>query len=278
MRTACLLLVFAGTVLRAQFAEPRVGLATASDGSLLAIRGLPANFIVNRMNLRADAVACSDQLCAIRSDDVVRVLDAGAAVSPVSHSRAGLHAAGAASRMTASTPRSAYTTLEGAAGATLGFSRDGALVAVFRPQSSDISILRAGAWRTTPVSTNALAGEVESIALDGESARLVVRRDSSIALVRVRTSDGAIEDDARLEDVTGPVMALAGGGIAFASEANIVIQDATGARTRVELPAAPARLAQLGQSWIAASTSDGRIFAAPISRSPQAYEVPEAQR
>lgn len=270
MKLTYAVILLAAGALRAQVQEPRIGFAINGDGLLVEIRGLSASFIVDRTGVKAEAAACSGELCAVRTGDSVGVVDM-ASLEQVGVSRA------VRRRPTSVRPRGGEA-LEGAAGAAIGFSRDGQAAVVFRPQSSDIAVWRSGAWSITPVSPTALGGEVVSIALDGGSARLAVRRESGMALVRVRTSDGAIEDDAPLADARDSALVCAGGEVVITSDAAMIIQRADGDRTRVDMSSPASRMAQIGDSWVAVTTRAGRNYALRLDGPARAYAIPEVQQ
>jgi hypothetical protein len=171
----------------------------------------------------------------------------------------------------------AVAELDRAKGAVFGFSADGDRVAAFRPEACDIGVWRSSSWNFTPVSATVLAGEVVSIALDAESARLAVRRGSTVSLVRVRTSDGAIESDALLGDASAAVLVVPGGAVVFAADSAIIVQNAAGGRRRVDVPATASRLTQIGDGWVSATTPDGRLFGLQVDRA-RAYTLPEAEQ
>ena len=88
MKILVLIALFATATLQAQLLEPRIGVALGGDRTLLEVRGLSANFIVDRTGVPAEDAACSIQFCAIQVDGNVRILDA-TTLSRIAAPRAG---------------------------------------------------------------------------------------------------------------------------------------------------------------------------------------------
>jgi hypothetical protein len=245
----CVWLVFC-SALAAQIAEPRIGLAGSVDGSILDIRGLSGSFIVNRTGARADFAACSGRLAATLTGDALTI---------------------------ASPAGDVLATLDQASGAVFGFSAGGESVVVFRPLAKDLSVWRSGSWTTTPLSDRTLDGAIESIALENASAVVAIQSRDGAAVARIRLADGAIENLRKLDDAASPVLVLPAGRIVFASGQALVVQDRRGSPVRVEIPAKPSRLAQLGADWAHVTTADGAAWALRLSDAPALYAIPDPQ-
>lgn len=247
MIRVCIVSLIFGATLAAQVAEPRIGFARASDGSVIDIRGVSGSFVVNRVDARVNAAAWSGQLEVSVTDGLLTIFNAR-----------GERLSG----------------LENGSDALIGFSADGESVAVFRPAANDISVWRAGSWTTTP-----LTGAIESIAIESSTSVIAaMARDSGVAIARIRVRDGAIEDEWALDSGAGAVLVLPRGRIIFADGQGLSIRNRDGGRRHVDLGGTTARLATLGDGWIQAVTTDGQSFAVRLGDSPTVFAIPEPEQ
>ena len=246
MNRAWIISLIFGVALAAQVAEPRIGFARSADGALMDIRGVAGSFVVNRTGGRVDAAGWSGQFEVSLRDGVLTISNARGETAG---------------------------SLDNSVDALFGFSADGESVAVFRPAAGDLSVWRAGSWTTIPV-----MGAMQSIAIESDrSVVAAMARDSGLAIARIRISDGAIEDEWRV-DGDGPVLVLPRGWILSAQGQGLSIRKRDGSDARVDLPAAAVRLAALGDGWIHAVTVDGQNLAVRLGESPAVFAIPEPEQ
>ena len=246
MKRVWIISLFFGATLGAQVAEPRIGFARLADGMVIDIRGIAGSFVVNRTGARVDAAGWSGQLEVSVTDGVLTISNA---------------------------PGETAGSLDNSVDALFGFSADGEAVAVFRPAAGALSVWRAGSWTAIPV-TDA----IQSIAIASDrSVIAAIARESGLAIARIRISDGAIEDEWRV-DGDGPVLVLPRGWIVSAEGQGLLIRKRDGSDARVDLAAAVVRLAALGDGWIHAVTADGENFAVRLGDSPMVFAIPEPEQ
>jgi hypothetical protein len=236
-----------GVALAAQVAEPRIGFARLTDGTIIDIRGVSGSFVVDRTSLRADAAAWSGRLEVSLTDAVLTISNAAGET---------------------------LGNLDNSAGAVFGFSADGESVAVFRPGATDLSVWRAGSWTTTPV-----RGAIQSVAVENNrSVIAAIMRDSGTVIARIRLRDGAIEDEAALDSGSSPILVLPGARVIFAEGEGLSIRKRDGSCTHVDISGKTARLAALGDGWVHIVTADGENFALRLGDSPTVSAIPEPQQ
>jgi hypothetical protein len=241
-------------LLPAQVSAPRVGFARFAGGSVHAVDGLPANFVVGDLPIaHADRVSFSDSGGLLARNGEIDLVDADA--QPVAS-----FASGEAAPL---------------------LNVDGALTTAIAWLPSSHSILYWDGKGFVVTEAN-VAGEITALQLsDPERARLLVRQgDASVSVVTVSLKTGQVIDSQTVPGIEGNAFAQHAFFIA-ANSKTLVIESANGQRRVLPLAAPDITIERMSSDWLHIfSVSSGEHWALhltqtdlQLSRMPPAREA-----
>src|SRR5581483_9301878 len=121
------------------------------------------------------------------------------------------------------------------------------------------------------------SGDAVSIAMAStDSASIMIRRERELWIATVSLADGAVQNEARLNDASVPAMLLAGGDVLFTWRGRLVVRNAQGVQREIAIPFKPAWFALMGDGWVAVREIGGRLFGLRILPDVlELYQLPE---
>jgi hypothetical protein len=240
--------------LPAQVSAPRVGLARFAGGSVHAVSGLPANFVVADVPIaRADSLSFSDSGGLLARNGEIDLVDANA--------------------------QSLASFASGEAAPLLNI--DGALTTAIAWLPSSHSILH---WdgKAFALTQTALDGDITAVQwIEPEKARLLVRQaDASVSAVIVSLTTGQVIDSQTIPGIEGHAFAQHSFLVAADSK-TLVIESANGQRRVLPLAAPDLIIERMASDWLHIfSASSGEHWALhltqtdlQLSRMPPARET-----
>jgi hypothetical protein len=241
-------------LLPAQVSAPRVGFARFAGGSVHAVSGLPANFVVGDLPItRADRVSFSDSGGLLARNGEIDLVDANA--------------------------QSVASFASDEAAPLLNI--DGALTTAIAWLPSSHSILRWDGKGFVVTEAN-VAGEITALQwIEPDKARLLVRQgDASISSVTVSLTTGQIIDSQTVPGIEGNAFAQHSFFIA-ANSKTLVVESADGQRRVLPLAAPDITIERMSSDWLHIfSASSGEHWALhltqtdlQLSRMPPAREA-----
>ena len=242
-RPALLLFCCAAALAQPAIRPPDVGTIRDSSGSLYTVTGIPGNFIAAEAGISGIiSAAFSGSAGLLKTDAELVVMNAKNEVIE---------------RWTAP-----------AGPALFAFDLTGAPALAYY----------SGALRglgPKPTHFN-LDGDVLSVAAAGPDAAAIVRRGDCLWSLRIALDSGTV-GETLLPNISGPVFLLAGGGLLFTRESDIVLRGEGGAERTINAPFAVQAFESMGKDWIAIRESGGdRLFALHVTaRALELYQVPE---
>jgi hypothetical protein len=210
-------------VLPAQVSAPRVGFARFAGGSVHAVSGLPANFVVADLPIaRADSLSFSDSGGLLSRNGQIDLVDANA-----------------------------QTVASFASGEVAPLLNvDGALTTAIAWLPSSHSILY---WngKSFVITESDVAGEITALQrIDPEKARLLVRQtDASVSAVIVSLKTGQVIDSQNLPGIEGCAFAQHSFLVA-ANSKTLVIESVNGQRRVLPLAAHDLTIERMSSDWL----------------------------
>ena len=243
-RPALLLFCCAAAIAQPAISPPDVGTIREPSGSLYTVTGIPGNFIVADAGISGViSAAFSGSAGLLKTDTELVIMNAKNEVIE---------------RRTAP-----------AGPALFAFDSTGAPALAYYSGA-----LRGLGPKPTGVE---LDGDVLSIAAAGpDAATAIVRRGEYLWSARIAL-DSANVEETLLAGVNLPVFLLAGGGVLFTRDSDLVLRDEAGAERTMNAPFAVQSFEFMGKDWIALRESGGtRLFALHVtSRTLELYQIPE---
>lgn len=226
---------------------PRIGYARSADGSVLQVSGVSGAFITTPTGLTdVVAAAFSGSLGLLKTNETTRVIDRTGAI---------------------------LSEIEAPSGpAMFGFDPTGRVGAAWYPSTGALAIYRDGEWSPAPFDPG--ASGVLAITLKDKDRAMVVLQSDSLSLVRIRLSDGAVEDVTALGASTGPVLALSDGSLIFQRDGAAILRDVQGVEQTLDLPAGVVELTPMGGAWVQARTDSGATLTVRLGSQPRVYILP----
>ncbi len=258
MKPAILSLALAATVCaQPALTPPQVGFVQDSGDSFRPVWGIAGNFLLGDATASGVvAAAFSGSFGILKTDTTLVVTD-----------RLGQTIA------TQDAPQGA---------ALFAFSRRGSPELAYFPDTGLLLAWNNGSFQLTYLDWSAFpSAAVRAIASpDPFHADFIVQRDDGLWDVRMQLATGAMESQAALPSVTGPVLVLSSGELVYGDGQGIVIRRSDGSETRVDAQR-PANysLRQMGDGWVAVRDLDGCAqFAVRTAAGQEAfYVLPEVQ-
>jgi len=248
MRYYALLLLAVAAVAQPAIAPPAIGTVRDGSGGLHTVLGVAGNFIVNDAGIsNAVSAAFSASAGLVKTGAEVLVLDSTGQIT------------------------NRYTAPAGPA--LFAFDRTGA------PALAYYSGTLFQFVNNQPTQVN-WTGDAVSIASAGPgSASAIVHRDDGLWHIRFALSDGSVENESHLIDVSGPVLLLPKGALLFARQNDLVVRDSNGAERLLPEAFDVDSFEQMGKDWIAVrEAGGGRLFALHITPlTLELYQIPDPE-
>ena len=135
--------------------------------------------------------------------------------------------------------------------AIFGFTEEGAPAAVFLTETGELYHWRGNGWQRVPLGPDQDGDEIIAVAgTRSGMISLVFHRDGACWLRKLSARSGRVRFESLLPGVSEPLLLLPGGALLYADGNRLVVRDARGAETRVEIPAPVAGLERMGKSWV----------------------------
>ncbi len=155
-----------------------------------------------------------------------------------------------------------------------GFDDSGVAVVVWFQQTGELKVYRTGDWTAVPIDAVRLAGKVIAARLEGlASATLLVQRDE-VWTVRIRISDGAIQQESPAGIGSGPALFIRSG-LLFVRDGVAFYRGPAGGENVVDTPQPALGMHRMGLDWVQLETGSGVRYALRTTGTPAIYVIPE---
>lgn len=217
--------------LEAQVAIPQVGSVRCPDGSLRAVFGVPASFVLGRPIMQpVDAVSFSGDGGLVSAKGRIQLF--GRSGSPVSEFETG--------------DLAALVNIDGGLQTAIAWL----------PASHSILYWDGTLFLRTDV-PDEIRGTVTSIRRDAENARLLVLEDKAVVELTIALTSGNTVSALPLSGIEGPAFPE-GESIVFQDRDGLEIEGPNGVRRTVPLAATDLRIERMGTQWLHLSSAASR--------------------
>lgn len=252
MKSAFCLIFTALLSLAGSVESPSIGFARAANGTIVRVAGVSGAFITGATeHAGAISSAFSEKIGLVKFAASVRVLDGAGSI--VSENDAG------------------------AGPMTFGFDLHGESAVSWSPATKEFQLYRSGVWEQLPINAEALGGAVEALALESPGRVVAVVSDKELTLIRIRISDGAVENRESLGSGGSPVAVSPSGILMYKRNGALVVRKA-GVEQVIEIPDDVRSMEWMSARWLLLNRDSGRTLALRIDGEAQVYELPEVER
>lgn len=237
-------------------APPHLGCLVAEGGSLRPVLGVPGNFVLGEVvEWGVVSAACGKGFALIKREDALELVD---------------EESGLIRRWSAP-----------GGPALFALSREGQPALVYFPQTSQWFRVADQGLRNVELEWPERNIEVLAIAQPGrDRLAAVVRRESSLRLLKLSLESLRIEEESELAGATAPVLLGPDGALLLAADDGLAVRMPGGGDRWVALPGRAAGLAQIGEGWIEVRLAEGkgRWGLRLLKDGEELYQLPEAPR